>query len=181
MLSTLYTKYNKKNNNRGFTLIELMIVLLALSVLLTMGFPTMIRIPRMIRFKIDENTCRTYARKIDLIMKMNPENYFTGGTGYSVLELKESLLGEKVSSPAISKYFPNAKFYYSLHYASSDPDNTLPKDAIYLWVYVWDPISKQTIIKSTLDYKEGGTLYVWQNYDDMVAEQRIVLPISSTD
>lgn len=99
----------KKNNKKGFTLVELVIVVAVMAVLVAVAIPTVGSIVG----TAEEATAESNARTIESIIKLAEANDKDGDTDLSESEVAQALYDAKLGISAESNTDTKATFYYT--------------------------------------------------------------------
>ena len=95
----------KKNNKKGFTLVELVIVVAVMAVLVAVAIPTIGSVVG----TAEDATAKSNARTIESVIKLAEANQTDGDTVLSAAEVAKAVYDAKLGIGAESKVFT---FYY---------------------------------------------------------------------
>ena len=99
----------KKNNKKGFTLVELVIVVAVMAVLVAVAIPTVGSIVD----TAEDATAKSNARTIESIIKLAEANNEDGDTELTEQEVAQALYDAKLGISAESATDTKATFYYA--------------------------------------------------------------------
>ncbi len=88
-------KIQKNMNKKGFTLVELIIVIAVMAILAAIVIPRMLGVTKSFKEKADERTCETYARVLQTQARLGK----LAATGASTTIVDSTVLGESPDFP----------------------------------------------------------------------------------
>ncbi len=99
-------KIQKMNNKKGFTLVELIIVIAVMAILAAIVVPRMAGITGSFKEKADQKTCAMYARVIQAKIEINNTTGITAGTLTKLVNAgtpsTNAVIGEEVKPTQVS-------------------------------------------------------------------------------
>ena len=99
-------KFIQKNmNKKGFTLVELIIVIAVMAILAAIVIPRMSGITTSFKEKADERMCENYAREIEVLIQLGEHSVTASSSG----EVDDVLTTETPPTPESNE---DGKFYY---------------------------------------------------------------------